>query len=192
MRTEIPYQTPHETAAHTYVRDLLDRAAALRLPELFASPHPDALYQLPNRHGVSVVALRTSSLSQEQLTQILTYRLAQYLRVDLIDPSMVYQERMEHDLLTNVSAKDIHVIAGVPETGQILCYMVLRALMAPSTATMRSQNRPLFPVEQAFGWGIYNVCPSCLIYRSHGCSSYHASSRTTSWTFAMKVSCVVP
>jgi hypothetical protein len=67
MGTEIPYQTPPETAAHTYVRDLLDRAAAVRLPELFASPHPDALYQLPNRHGVSVVALRTSSLSQEQL-----------------------------------------------------------------------------------------------------------------------------
>jgi hypothetical protein len=40
MPTEIPCQTPLETAAHTYVGDLLDRAAALRLPELFASHIP--------------------------------------------------------------------------------------------------------------------------------------------------------
>jgi hypothetical protein len=160
MGTKIPYQTSHETAAHTYVGDLLDRAAALRLPELFASPHPDALYQLTNRHGVSVVALRTSSLTQEQLIHILMYRLAQYLSVDLIDPSMVYQERMEHEPFSTVSAKDIHVVAGSPETGQIFCYMVLKTLeMALPAASLRSQNRPLFPVEQAFGWGIYNRLP---------------------------------
>ncbi len=157
MRTEIPYQTAHETAAHRYVHDLLDRAAALRLPELFASPHPDALYQLPNRHGVSVVALRTSSLSQEQLTHILTYRLAQYLITGMIDSDFIYQTQMAHEPFSTVSAKDIHVVAGSPETGQIFCYMVLRMLeVALPAASLRTQNRPLFPVEQVFGSGIYN------------------------------------
>jgi len=72
---------------------------------------------------------------------------------------MVYQQQMEHDLLSGVSANDIHVIAGAPETGQILCYMTLRAITAPPIVTLRSENRPLFPVEQAFGWGVYNHLP---------------------------------
>jgi hypothetical protein len=157
MRTAITDQTPPETAAHVYVRDLLDRAAAIRLPELFASPHPDALYRLPNRHGVSVVALRTSSLSQEQLTHILTYRLAQYLITGMIDSDVIYQTQMAHEPFSSVSAKDIHVVAGSPETGQIFSYMVLKTLeLALPAASLRTQDRPLFPVEQVFGWGIYN------------------------------------
>jgi hypothetical protein len=157
MRTEISDQTPDETAAHTYVRELLDRAAAVRLPELFASPHPDALYQLPNRHGVSVVALRTSSLSQEQLIHILTYRLAQYLITGMIDADVIYQTQMPHEPFSSVSANDIHVVAGSPETGQIFCYMVLKTLeVALPAASLRTQNRPLLPVEQVFGSGIYN------------------------------------
>lgn len=157
MRTAIPDQTPPETAAHTYIRELLDRAAAVRLPELFASPHPHALYHLPNRHGVSVVALRTSSLSQEQLTHILTYRLAQYLITGMIDADVIYQTQMAHEPFASVSAKDIHVVAGSPETGQIFCYMVLTTLeRALPAASLRTQNRPLFPVQQVFGWSIYN------------------------------------
>ena len=157
MGTAIPNQTPPETAAHTYVRDLLDRAATIRLPELFASAHPDALYQLPNRHGVSVVALRTSSLSQQQLTHILTYRLAQYLITGMIDADVIYQTQMAHEPFSSVAAKDIHVVAGSPETGQIFCYMVLKMLeLALPATSLRAQDRPLFPVEQVFGWGIYN------------------------------------
>jgi hypothetical protein len=157
MRTETPDQTPPETAANAYVADLLDRAAAVRLPELFASPHPDALYQLPNRHGISVVALRTSSLSQQQLTHILTYRLAQYLITGMIDADVIYQTQMIHEPFSSVSANDIHVVAGSPETGQLFCYMVLSKLeVALPAASLSTQNRPLFPVEQVFGSGIYN------------------------------------
>jgi hypothetical protein len=157
MRTAIPEQTPPETAAHTYVRDLLDRAAAIRLPELFVSPHPHALYHLSNRHGISVVALRTSSLSHEQLAHILTYRLAQYLITDMIDADVIYQTKMIHEPFSSVSANDIHVVAGSPETGQIFCYMVLNTLeVALPAASLRTQARPLFPVEQVFGSGIYN------------------------------------
>jgi hypothetical protein len=157
--TQLAHLTAHDSAVAAHVHGLLERADRVRLPELFAVPHPNALYHRPNRHGVSVIALRTTSLSQAQLTQLLTYRLAQYVCVDLVDPLMVYQERMEHDPLSSVSANDIHVIAGTPETGQILCYMALRAIAAPPTATLHTRNRPLFPVEQAFGWGVYNHLP---------------------------------
>jgi hypothetical protein len=145
-----------EPVIEAYVGRLLARSAAIRLPELFGDPHPDALYYLPDRNGVSVVALRTNSLSERQLTQILTYRLAQYLSANLVDPSMVYREDLDHDISSSVSTEDIHIIGGVPETGQILCYMVLRAVEAPPGTTLRTRNRPLFPVEESFGWGIYN------------------------------------
>jgi hypothetical protein len=104
-----------------------------------------------------VVALRTSSLSHEQLTHILTYRLAQYLSTGMIDSDVIYQAQMIHEPFSSVSAKDIHVVAGSPETGQIFCYMVLNTVeVALPAASLRSQNRPLFPVEQVFGLGIYN------------------------------------
>src|SRR5687767_8638148 len=118
---KLAHLTERDLTVAAYVHGLLERADGVRLPELFTSRHPDALYHLPNRHGVSVIALRTTSLSQEQLTQILTYRLAQYLLVDLVDPSSLYENQINHDPLSNVTANDIHIIAGAPETGQILC-----------------------------------------------------------------------
>jgi hypothetical protein len=140
-----------------YIQLLMDDAARLRVPELLGAPHAAALYQVPNRGGVGVVALRTNSLSETQLSQLMSFRLAQYLLAGLIDPEVVYRERLRRDLTSSVSTRDIHVIAGVPQSGQILCYLVLRALA--SDATLRTQRRPLFPVEQAFGWGIYNDLP---------------------------------
>jgi hypothetical protein len=80
------------------------------------------------------------------------------LRRSSRDPEVVYRDRLQHDLPSSVSSGDIHLIAGVPRTGQILCYMVLRAVEAD--ATLRSRTRPLFPVEEAFGWGIYNNLPT--------------------------------
>jgi hypothetical protein len=56
-----------------------------------------------------------------------------------------------------VSTRDIHLIAGIPRSGQILCYLVLRTVT--SEATLRTRRRPLFPVEEAFGWGVYNELP---------------------------------
>jgi hypothetical protein len=69
---------------------------------------------------------------------------------------------MEHEPLANVSADDIHIIAGSADTGQLLCYLVIKAVTAPPEVTFRTRERPLFPVEQVFGWGVYhrlNVVP---------------------------------
>ena len=106
----------------TLLNDLLDPTARIRLPELFKNPHSEALYHLPDRHGVSVTALRTTSLSADQLRAILTYRLAQYVIARHVDARMVYANGMEHEPFSNVSPDDIHVIAGSPQTGEIFCY----------------------------------------------------------------------
>jgi hypothetical protein len=141
-----------------YVRRVIDDGATVRVPELLTGQHTDALYHLSDRNGVGVVALRTTSLSEAQLSRLMTFRLAQYLLADLVDPTIVHKERLERDLPSTVSPDDIHLLAGVPHTGEILCYMVLRAVTT-SKATLRTRGRPLFPIEQAFGWGIYNGLP---------------------------------
>ncbi len=153
-RTRYPIGNPD---AEAHIRRLLDRASAQRLPDLFANPPPDALFHLPNRHGVSVVAVRTQSLKEDQLLKIMTYRLAQYVMADQLDPLLIYEKRLESEPLSNASAEDIHVIAGSADTGELLSYITLEALGDElDDVKIRDQDRPLFPVEQVFGRGIFN------------------------------------
>ena len=49
--------------AKDYAARLIEAAASIRLPQLFREKHPDALYFLPNRNGVSIIALRTPTLT---------------------------------------------------------------------------------------------------------------------------------
>jgi hypothetical protein len=97
---------------------LLERSAALRMPELFRSPPPGALFHLPNRHGVAAVALRTTDLTREQLVGIMTYRLAQYVVLDYVNKRMVYEAGLEHESLENVDDGDVHVVAGLRRRGR--------------------------------------------------------------------------
>jgi hypothetical protein len=87
---------------------------------------------------------------------IMTYRLVHYLAVDFVDPRVVYAERMVHEPLTHVTARDVHIIAGAADTGEILCYATLEAVEAPAGLTLRAAKRPLLPVEEVHGWGCFN------------------------------------
>ena len=148
---------PSEAEAGAYIRGLIDDAARLRVPELFASDHPDVLYRVRDRHGVDVIALPTTALGHEQLVELLKYRLAQYLAVNFANARLVYEARLDHEPLAGVTPGDVHVIAGAADSGEILCYAVLRALAdVPPRATLRTRERPLFPAEQNHGWGIFN------------------------------------
>jgi len=143
--------------AEAFAQGVIEAVAQQRLPELFAGARPEALYRLPDRNGVSVVVLRTPALTEEQLRRLLKYRMAQYLAVHFVDPQTVYEARVEHEPLTNVSPDDVHVIAGCAETGEILCYAVIRAAPElPAGTTLRAANRPLLPTEALYGWGIFN------------------------------------
>ena len=148
------------SAVEQHVRRVLDRSVDLRMPELFVQPR-GSLYHLPDRHGVTAIALRTSSLSEKQLSHIMSYRLAQYVLANLIDRDVLFERQIESEPLSSVSPDDIHVLAGEPEHGQIYCYAVLRAIgTASNAAALNTRDRPLFPVEQIFGWGIFNHLPS--------------------------------
>jgi len=146
-----------EAGHEAFMCSLVAKAAQIRMPELFTNKPANALYYVSNRSGVSVVALRTADLSREQLIKILTYRLAQYVAVNFVDHKMVYGTRMEHDPLSDVSSDDVHVIAGSAESGEILCYLVIRGRVgAPPGMTLRQADHSFFTTDELFGCGIYN------------------------------------
>jgi hypothetical protein len=146
-----------EPEVDAFIRELLERAAAIRLPELFREKPGDAIYWVGDRHGVSTVALRTTSLTHEQLVAIMTFRLAQYLMAHQLDPRLIYAERLAHEPLTNVSPGDVHVIAGSASDGEILSYVTLEFIPESERGKiMGDDDRRLFPVESVFGAGIFN------------------------------------
>ena len=145
----------HPEAA-AFIDNLIETAAHARLPDLFTGEHPDALYRVHDRNGVSVLVVRTPQLSEEHLVKLMKYRLAQYLAVHFVDTDMIYQARMAYEPLSGVSPNDVHFIAGSVETGEILCYAAVKAGTPAPAKTLRDRERPLFPVERVHGWGIYN------------------------------------
>jgi hypothetical protein len=56
-----------DTDLANFLRDRVDDAAGLRFPELFVhhAPNLEPIYDLANRNGIGIVALRTPALSKE-------------------------------------------------------------------------------------------------------------------------------
>ncbi len=143
-----------------FVQGVLRAASHDQLSELFQGDHPEALYYFLNRNGVSTIGIRTCDLIEEQIDKILRYRLAQYLAVGYVNVQVLLESHLEHEPRSNLIPEDIHFIAGSAETGEILCYCVIRAFRGarPGT-TLRMMNRNLLDVEEIYGWGIYNHLP---------------------------------
>ncbi len=144
-----------EVEAHT--RSIIDRARSVRLPEIFRRRGSEALYWNEDRHGITTVALRTTSLGERQLLDILLFRLAQYLQAGQLDPHLIFDMCLSHEPRSNVSPGDIHFLSGVSTTGEILAYGTFRALPDYGCAErMRDSDRAVFPVEEVFGRGLFN------------------------------------
>jgi CRP-like cAMP-binding protein len=161
IATAVEPQTSEADAdAARYVRQLVHEGTRVRLPALFGSPRRGAIYHLPQRHGITVTALPTSELRRGELTHLLRFRLAQYLAVGFIDPAMVYEARLRHEPPSAVNAGDIHLVAGLGGTGEVMAYSIIEAPPPVARGTrMRSTERQPFPVEQVHGHGIYNRLP---------------------------------
>jgi hypothetical protein len=157
-RTQASTVDDGEEAVTSFARERIEDAGGLRLHELFTSAEQlDPIYWLPDRNGICVLAVRTRALTNDQLVTLLKYRLAQYLAVGMLDPRPIAAAGLTHEPTSSVAADDLHVIAGFTDSGEILCYMTIRTLDdVPSRVTLRTRERALYPVEQVFGWGIYN------------------------------------
>ena len=149
-----------DASAEAYVAGLVDAAGEIRLPKLFSKPHKDALFSVPDRQGIAVTALKTSSLKEDELIALMRFRLAQYLEANFVAANVVYERRLEHEPLDGVFPNDIHVVAGSVDDGEILCYATLESPPeAPPGTTLRTRDRPLLPVENVHGFGIFNRLP---------------------------------
>jgi hypothetical protein len=139
-----------------FAQTLVARAAALRMPALFERSRSDALLQVIDRSGVSVIVVESAALSENELEAVLRFRLAQYLAVGFADAQALFEARIEHEPLASVSATDVQLIAGSAHDGEILCTMALRGLPVAADQPMRSRDRQPFPVEQMHGAGIFD------------------------------------
>src|SRR5438552_3922765 len=116
---------PPNPEAEAFARNLIELAAHRRLPALIHGDSRHAIYRIPDRNGISVSVIRTRDLSDEQLVDLMKYRLAQYLAVGFVDPQMIYDAHMEHEPLSGVLPDDVHLIAASSDTGEILCFATL-------------------------------------------------------------------
>ena len=143
--------------ADAFAQSLLERAARVRLPDLFGRSRPEAVYQVRDRGGVSVVMLETRALSEQELAGLLRFRLAQYVAVGFSDARAVMESGLEHEPLSSVPPSDFHVLAGRASDGEILsCLAVRGSASSWRGQRMRSHARRPFPVEELHGMGIYN------------------------------------
>jgi CRP-like cAMP-binding protein len=134
-------------SADAWCERIVAETAELRVPSLFRGR--------PQRHGIASVAVPTHALAENELRAIMQFRLAQYLSVRFVDRERIYAQRLEHEPLAHAGPDDVHVLTGTAD-GELLCYCVVKGLkhLAPGV-TMRSDERPPFPVEEVHGRGIY-------------------------------------
>jgi hypothetical protein len=149
-----------QMTADAFAGEVIRSGAAVRVPGLLGAPREGALYRVAGRHGVAVTALPTTSLTGDEVNGLLRFRLAQYLDIGFVDRQVACARDMRSESPAAVAPGDVHVIAGVPGTGEILCYAVVeQPPPAPPGCRVRSADRGLFPVEQVHGTGLYNRLP---------------------------------
>ena len=143
-----------------FAEEVIRAGAAVRLPSLLRTPPRSALYHVADRHGVAVVAVPTTSLSRPDLDALLRFRFAQYLEIGFVDRDLAWRRGLRAEPADAVAPGDLHVIAGVPATGEILCYAVIeQPPAADAGCRLRSAQRTLFPVERVHGAGLFNRLP---------------------------------
>jgi CRP-like cAMP-binding protein len=151
---ERPKPPPPSAAAQAWSDRIVAAAAELRLPSLFVE-RAGALVRA-ERHGIATVALPTHALADGELRAIMQYRLAQYLSVRFVDGERIHALRLEHEPLAHAGPDDVHVLTGAADSGELLCYCVVKGLKdAAAGVAVRSNERAPFPVEEVHGRGIY-------------------------------------
>lgn len=138
-----------------YLERLVKSGSAIEIPELAQDTWPAALYQVQDRGGVSVLVLRTTTLTTGQRTALLRFQFAQYVAAGFIDEEILFGRRLEYDAWPSPRT-GVHSVAFSASSGRILATLDLRGTPSPSGATPNSYDRPLLPIEERFGWGVFN------------------------------------
>ena len=138
-----------------YLERLVKSGSAIEIPELVQDMWPAALYEVQDRGGVSVLVLRTTTLTPGQRTSLLRFQFAQYVAAGFMDEEILFGRRLEYDAWPSPRT-GVHSVAFSASSGRILATLDLRGTPSPSGATPNSYDRPLLPIEERFGWGVFN------------------------------------
>src|SRR3954453_6323068 len=160
MATEIGNPLPRRAAAgmtrDRYVQDVIGSGSAIALPEL---RHTAAvLYRVTNRGGLDAGAIPEPALEQRKLDALARFRFAQYLAAGFVDVEVAYAQGLTRDAPASYRSPDtVHFIVFAAETGELLASMcMVGAPPAAAGKLIGDRERPLFPVEGQFGWGVDN------------------------------------
>jgi CRP-like cAMP-binding protein len=146
--------------ADSFAEEVILAGGRVRLRSLLSDPPPGTLYHQPDRHGIAVVAVPAVNLTAEDTAGLLRFRFAQYLDIGFVDRQFALSQGMRTEPVSVVTPGDLHVVTGVPATGEILCYAVIeQPPSVPPGCRLRSEQRELFPVERVHGAGVFNRLP---------------------------------
>src|SRR3954454_8847172 len=84
-----------------YVDELIEVGSSASMPDLCGPRLPAALYHVPDRGGLGVVAVSDSALTEHQHDVLSRFRFAQYLAAGFIDRDVAFRERLDRDTLTD-------------------------------------------------------------------------------------------
>jgi CRP-like cAMP-binding protein len=114
---------------------------------------------LRNRHGVGVLAVPTHALSKSELERLLTFNFAQYLAAGFIDRHLAHNRGLQHEPTDEIDPNTVHFIAFSSVDGLLLASLAVQPISTrrPSPR-LASRDRPLLPLEEHFGWGVFNRC----------------------------------
>ncbi|MBN1174322.1 MAG: hypothetical protein JXA67_19285, partial [Micromonosporaceae bacterium] len=138
-----PIQHPTETAP------------LVRMSRLLRTPPPGAIYVQPERHGITVVVLPASGLRPDELASL--NRIGQASPAGSANQASVANQTSI--ALSAEAAEDLHLLAGVPRTGEILCHTAFTTLPAPAGCTLRTPGRQLFSVERVHTVRAHDLLP---------------------------------
>lgn len=146
-----------DDAAETHARSIIADAARIRMVDFFRRTDDRVVHRSRPRHGIVAVVARTTELREDELLQLLQFRTAQYLAVDMIDARVVHAAGVRHDPIDGVKERDVHVVVGSPDTGEIYSSIWVRCMPdMPPGATLRTRERPSISKEEIFGRGVYD------------------------------------
>ena len=97
-----------------------------------------------------------TALTEEQRRALMRFRFAQYLAAGFLDHDIVYRERLELDQVPSPEGSAVHAVAFSSDDGQVLAHLALQAATDTPGWTLTTEERPLLPLENRFGWGALN------------------------------------
>ena len=148
----------HVSARENYVEQVIQAGSLIALPELRAPSLPDAIYHIRDRGGLGTVAIPEPALDERQLEALSRFRFAQYTAAGYADAEVVFRERLDKSPQASyTSPESVHFVVFVVATGELVASMcMLGPPPAPPGVSVARRDRPLFPVEEHFGRGLFD------------------------------------